>query len=54
MKTSKLRTSALVATVAVMLSGMTVAQSPSLTQPNPSLTQPNNSAELRMAFPTRR
>jgi hypothetical protein len=38
---SKLRTSALVAAVAVMLSGMAVAQSPSLTQPNNSAGTPD-------------
>jgi hypothetical protein len=38
---TKLRTSALVATVALLLSGMAVAQSPSLTQPNNSAGTPD-------------
>ena len=41
MKTSKLRASALVASVAVVLSGMAFAQSPSLTQPNNSAGTPD-------------
>ena len=41
MKTSKFRASALAATVAVVLSGMAFAQSPSLTQPNNSAGTPD-------------
>jgi hypothetical protein len=41
MKSSQLRTSALVAAVAAMLSGIAVAQSPSLMQPNNSAGTPD-------------